>query len=38
MRKHVGKNSTNKQVNRSEKLSDPVRSPVCDCTHTHTHG
>ncbi len=30
MRKHVGKNSVNRHVSSSEKLSDPVRSPVCD--------
>lgn len=33
MRKHVGKNSVNRQVKSSEKPSDPVRSPVCDYTH-----
>lgn len=39
MRKHVGKNSVNRQVNSSEKLSDPVRSPVCDkYTHIHAQG
>lgn len=37
MIKHVGKNNTNRQVNSSEKPSDPVRSPVCDYAHIHTH-
>lgn len=29
--------SVNRQVNSSEKLSDPVRSPVCGRARTHTH-
>lgn len=38
MREHVGKTSTNKQVNSSEKPSDPVRSPVCDYIHAYKNG
>lgn len=33
MRKHVAKNSVNRHVSSSEKLSDPVRSPVSGYTY-----